>query len=456
MAGSAFQRHDPAQRTLVLGATGTRGTNKRKRTNNVCLACRTTKLLCGLDRCPILAKLHARTRTTTLVDSLKLSGGSPPSVFVGRFGYPKVAIGPMLPPWEGDTGLLDTPELWPGHSMDEIINFREQMVRTKYEVRVDKLVGAESGGRVLERTRELALAARPVGVEADLLKKPTGPPTYQAHAAPFGPSAPLRSLDGDTIQVDQRIDKYSSDTDLKASPALVELHAAGTFTSTLQRVFSMGLLGEGRRRRLVPTRWSITAVDDTLGKNLLTQTVQWPWLNEYLLFETVALDNRWAVLMMPGHWAYELIEAWYPNTLWNPHRKGIAILSSHEFKGPRKDYAEIGGCYYAARLAVNEKLHQYRRQGAVVIFREAHPGYILPVGVWNVREHVRAALTNPPRKYNTLQEAMNRVAFVMDIPLQRWVLNSAVLKDRMQQRRLDDFIDLGTRAPPPTNTTSTS
>ena len=92
----------------------------------------------------------------------------------------------------------------------------------------------------------------------------------------------------------------------------------------------------------------------------------------------------------------------------------------------------------------------------MVIFREAHPGYILPVGVWNVREHVRTALANPPRKYNTLQEALNRVAFVMDIPLQRWILNSAVLKDRMHQRRLEDFIDVGTKVPPPTNTTSTS
>jgi len=74
-----------------------------------------------------------------------------------------------------------------------------------------------------------------------------------------------------------------------------------------------------------------------------------------------------------------------------------------------------------------------------VIFREAHPGYILPVGVWNVREHVRQALREPPRRYGTLEEALARVGFTMDIPMKRWIANSGVLKDRMYQKRLDDF-----------------
>ena len=30
-----------------------------------------------------------------------IDGSSPPSIFVGRYGYPKVRIGPMIPPLHG-------------------------------------------------------------------------------------------------------------------------------------------------------------------------------------------------------------------------------------------------------------------------------------------------------------------------------------------------------------------
>jgi len=145
------------------------------------------------------------------------------------------------------------------------------------------------------------------------------------------------------------------------------------------------------------------------------------------------------VVFMPTSWRYELIEAWYPNTAWNPLGKQIDIISSHEFYEGRREYAEIGGCYYAARLAVNELLAQERRQAGVFILREAHPGYIMPVGVWNVRENVRQALRQRPSKHNSMEEVLGHIGRRMEIPVGRWVRTSAILKDYLTQRRLDDF-----------------
>ncbi|TLY10983.1 MAG: hypothetical protein E6K88_02680, partial [Thaumarchaeota archaeon] len=48
-----------------------------------------------------------------------IDGSSPPSVFVGRYGYPKVRIGPMIPPLHGDTTILDRSEMWIGKSIEE-------------------------------------------------------------------------------------------------------------------------------------------------------------------------------------------------------------------------------------------------------------------------------------------------------------------------------------------------
>ena len=80
-----------------------------------------------------------------------------------------------------------------------------------------------------------------------------------------------------------------------------------------------------------------------------------------------------------------------------------------------------------------------RRQAGAVIFREAHPGYIMPVGVWNVRENVRKALTMAPTKFNNINEALAHVQGRMEIPLSRWIGTSEVVKDLMRQRRIDDY-----------------
>ena len=64
-----------------------------------------------------------------LFSSNEIQGSSPPSVFVGSYGYPKVGIGPMLPPIHGDTSLLDAPERWLGKNLDELVNYRLNLVR---------------------------------------------------------------------------------------------------------------------------------------------------------------------------------------------------------------------------------------------------------------------------------------------------------------------------------------
>ena len=61
------------------------------------------------------------------------------------------------------------------------------------------------------------------------------------------------------------------------------------------------------------------------------------------------------------------------------------------------------------------------------------------MGVWNVREHVREALRQEPSKYDSLQGALGHVERMMDIPLKRWIGVSGVLKDRLYQRRLEDY-----------------
>jgi DNA repair protein NreA len=411
--------------------------NAKKESTSVCALCRGTKFLCGKNRCPVIVRYHAKVKTKPLLDSLRLEGASPPSVFIGRIGYPKVAIGPMIPPVMGDTSEIDTPERWIHKTLDEIVDFRSQLVRGKYTVNVTDV---ESPKRIVGFTRELALSKNAVFADAVFEKKPYGKIAFYDEVQPHGPSAPLKTLDITNPKYEQHIEKAYYDTDLKARDAILNIYKNGVLISKIQRAFSVGAFGIKKNRRFVPTRWSITAVDSTLGADLMKKTKQYPFINEVRAYYLNQFDNRWIILMTPSEWQYELIEAWYPNTTWNQYGTGISIFNSYEFYDGRTTYAEIGGCYYAARLAVNELLNKERRQAGVVILREAHPGYIMPIGVWNVRESVRHALTQPCKKFNTVQESLVYVSEIMDIPIQRWIRNSAVLKNQLYQRRLEDFL----------------
>jgi hypothetical protein len=320
--------------------------------------------------------------------------------------------------------------------MEDIVSFRSQLVRGKHRVDVHAV---ETGERLVDQIRELSMGITPADVEAEFSKRPTGHLTLDDQAQPHGPTAPLKKLDVDSLKVDRRIEKAYYDTDLKAAEAVIGLYEKGTMVSQIQRAFSTGTFGLKDNRRFVPTRWSITAVDDTISKSLVEEVKGNPLINEYRIYESWNLDNRFVVIMIPAAWSYELVEAWYPGTTWNPDGKEVAIFSSHEGYNGRSEYAEIGGCYYAARLAVADHLGKEGRQATVVILREAHPGYIMPVGVWNVRENVREALKGAPRKFDTLKETLGYVRTRLDIHLDWWTHTSRVLKDRMYQRRLEDF-----------------
>jgi len=164
-----------------------------------------------------------------------------------------------------------------------------------------------------------------------------------------------------------------------------------------------------------------------------------PAINEYRLYESTYLDNRFEILMMPEAWKYESMEAWYPGTIWNPTTSQIFMLSDWEPYQGRTSYAGMGGCYYAARLAVNEKLQKERRQAAVLVLREAHPDYIMPVGVWQVRENVRNALRQAPLVFDKMEDAMARIKKQLDIDLKVWIAHSQLLRDSLTQTKITKF-----------------
>lgn len=402
----------------------------------MCLRCRAAQMLCGKPVCPILVKYDAYARTMPLIGDRSFDGSSPPGVFVGRYGWPKVSLGPLVTPEHGDTLLLDTPEAWVGRTVPELVGFRTSLVRGTRRYHVDD---AEKSDRLLEDVQTLALATESVETEALFRRPPRGHLALADDLPPFGPTAPIEKVALDVRRVDHHLERLSRDTDATARIAVNELYDRGVRVSRIQRAFSAGTLGRHGRRRFVPTRWSITAVDDLIGRQNLEQVHDLPQLSDYRVYRLTALDNRWVIVLLPGVFRYESIEAWYPETLWNPSTTSVVLMGDHEGNRGRTTYARIGGCYYAARLAVSELMLREQRQGGAVVLREVHPGEVLPLGVWNVREHVRAAFENPPERFPDLPGVLEAMRATFAIPVDRWLRTSSLLHEARTQRRLEEY-----------------
>ncbi|MCL4324869.1 MAG: hypothetical protein M1144_05355 [Candidatus Thermoplasmatota archaeon] len=348
-----------------------------------------------------------------------------------------MSVGPLVTPDLGDTLIYDSPEQWVGKDLQEIVGYRTSLIRGTSRMGVDE---ANNPPPYLEKLQLLSISTQTADAETTFRKTPKFRLTLSDETPPYGPSAPVEKFSLGNVKVNQHLEKLSSDIHAPARTAVSELYGTGLPVSRIERAFSAGVLGRQGRRKLVPTRWSITAVDDMLSKGNMEKVRSLPELSEWWLYSLTALGNRWFVALLPGAWRYESIEAWYPRTLWNPGGGEVLMLGDYEDFDGRWRYAGMGGCYYAARLAVTEHLLRIQRQAGVVILREIHPGQIMPLGVWNVREHVRAALQKTPERLPTFEALLARAGEYLAIPLPRWMRQSHWLREWKVQRRLEEFL----------------
>ncbi|MBC7077715.1 MAG: Nre family DNA repair protein [Candidatus Methanosuratincola petrocarbonis] len=424
----------------AAGSVSTRALEVRSRHAPLCILCRGGRRLCGKAVCPIELKARALISNSGAVMRTELSGSSPPSVFVGRYGYPKVSIGPMVPPVYGDTSVMDVPESWLFESIPSIVNYRYSLVRGTARVEVD---AARRGGRLVDSLQELSMGAAPADAEVTFAKPPAGRISIDDNSQPFGPSAPLKQFSISAVKVDHRIEKAFYDGDCLASEALYDLYNSGVEVSKLQRAFSMGVFGVQKNRRLVPTRWSITAVDSILSQRLIDEVKSYETIDKYQVYFWKHQHNTFAAILLPRAWSFEWMEAWFPGTFWNQEGISAAVEGDYEGYGGRKTYPGIGGCYFSCRLGVAEHLKSIRRQAAALVVREIMPEFPLPLGVWFVRENVRAMFRKPHNEFDDLPSALRHLGGLLRVPLGKWISKSTILRDSFLQRRMDEYFKAG-------------
>src|SRR3989338_7015918 len=321
--------------------------------------------------------------------------GPSPGIFIGAEGYPKVNAGPLG--IMENNPLYDNPASWLNLSYMQIICMR--------------------AATLLANKKENIFS-----------KKPLFSMDFDSITQPIGPSAKLEKLlITENPKIDVKVEKVAAD-ELKANEAARILYSTGIDVYKITTILSSGALGIDKK--MVPTRWSITATDDIITKSLLHDVRTYNSINEIMVFESFNLDNRFVVLMMPGSWEFENFESWPRGSQW------YGLEEEYEPFAGRTCYAEKqAGGYYASRLGVVEHLHKIKRQARVVVFREIYEGYSVPLGVWVVRENSRNMFKNPPKGFDLISEALVYIAGRLRHPIGMYLRKSKILR----QKRMSDF-----------------
>ena len=379
----------------------------------MCATCK-GKGMCGLPHCPVMKRFQAQVRASPGREFM----GSSPSLFIGSHGYPRVTGGPLL------VDDADNPPSWvaSGLGIEDIVDIRARTIR-----------GTSPVTPYLPALQELAISSVPLDVEVRFTRPVSFDLAFDGTVAPVGLSGSLEKMKViDNPKVDPSVDRVTSDTDLGAMGACADLHRSGIDVYQISHLMSGGLIG--RRRRVVPTRWSITAVDDSVSSALKQKIARYTPTDHIQVFSNDLYANRIVVVLLPGDWRYEMIERWEAQSLWSGESDSITVDREGMKK---KGYSPISGAYYSARLAVAEYLDATRQCARVIVIRSVSADYWAPLGTWVIREAARGAMKRPVISCETIDEAVTIAGAASGFP--GWAGHSTLLPEIRTQKRLFDY-----------------
>ena len=368
---------------------------------------------------------------------------SPPSVFIGsRLKYPEINVG-ILSPLEKDENawVYDDAKYWAENNFEinQVLHLRNSLLTSRFRT---KVTDARMNKKFMDLIKDVAISSKPVEVEIELKNRIRSGNEKDKILTPLGMSANFEKakIIGN-VQINRHLDKILND-ELKVSDSMKILYENNFDEYSLSKILSVGVLGLKKDRRLVPTRWSITASDDIIGKQLLKKVRDYKWLEDYELFYEEFMGNQYLILMFPNIWSFELFELYFPGSSWNPSAEIKASTDFEGFDGRTKYAFNTAGGYYAARLPILKYLDSIKKQASVVVIRIETPSYWASLGVWVVRESVKKAL-NKKIKFSSKKELLDSAKGISKIKYQFDTENifktSKLIRSINLQRNLTEY-----------------
>ena len=365
--------------------------------------------------------------------------GSSPSVFVGTYSYPNVNVGLLAPQETKENAYLhDAPQFWAyqNYKIPSIVDLRLSLINARTQSNI------KSQSKINQLAQLVGMASKPTDIEVQLAKKPIISPLTDRTITPMGPAGQIKHVElAQNPTIPTKVEKVHSDIDLKSKDALIYLYTNDVDENTLSKILSVAAIGIGKNRKLVPTRWSITATDTTFANHLIEQIKDFQ-MADYAVYTGDYLGNYYVILMFPDVYSYELFEVYLAK---NISPIDISYSTDYEPNQGRTTYAEnCAGGFYSVRLAIAEHLNKTRRQAAILALRFITDEYNIPLGVWVTREASRKAMNSKHLTFASKELMLNYVKefiqrrFGFEVSL--LLKESKLMNEQKKQLKLASFL----------------
>ncbi len=349
-----------------------------------------------------------------------LDGFTPPSNLVTNINYPTLSLGILLSN-DNDVEYYDNPIFWIRKKVDidSIIEHRIKMINARRIVDVNM---PKKNDKLYNEILEAALSVRSISVEVTTSKIWENYKLSKLFAF-FGFKTNLESI---KISENPKIpDEIYKIEDLKAREAVYLLYKKNLSDYYISRLFSLGFFGNKINKKLVPSKWAITAVqkiiEDNIRKEIKHKKVK--VVEKYYIFNYKIFGNDFYGFFIPGHGSVELIECILPRSAYNMNGNHVIIGRDEE-----------SGGYYSLRLSFSEFINYNGIIGDLIVFRVITEEYKLPLGVWVVREGTKSLFENVVGKFDNYKEAYqyldNLISRKYHISLHKLRLYSKILNKK--------------------------
>ena len=228
----------------------------------------------------------------------------------------------------------------------------------------------------------------------------------------------------------KQIEKYIQE-DVKSKESLIELYERKVPESQIINLLSLGNFGIQTNRKIVPTRWTITAYDKTIEEHLCKQVKECRIMSNYQLFYYSDKGNTFLIILAPDAYSFENIE-------FMPNGWQAVDYVKYDNKLKYKEPNTAGG-FYATKVAILEYLRSIKKQASIVCIRLID-NYEIPLGVVFVRESVREAMKKRIDKTSTMEE-MKMHILKNHTQFYKEFTSSMTLRELRVQKKLNDFFN---------------
>lgn len=230
----------------------------------------------------------------------------------------------------------------------------------------------------------------------------------------------------ENTKTSEKIEKYTS-SDIKAKEAIISLYESNANESQITNLLSLGNFGIQINKKMVPTKWAISAFDQTIEKYLFEKIKNYKQIEKYEIYNFRDKGNDFVIVLFPNIFSGEVVES-FPGAI---ERDFINFENKLDKESP----ATAGG-YYATKLGIYEHLRENKKFSAFISLRVISE-YELPLGVVFVRETVRLAMKNKKNSFNSQNELETYLRFNYPKHFEIYK-NSKVLKE-IKRKRITDY-----------------